>query len=1094
MSGQDGEPRAQSGFIWVAVDAIALSAIAAMEQAGVGCALVQSHNRWVGILSDRQVMRAIAQGLDLRQTPVSRVMAPPDIHFPAAKSHDYAAIRQLFAAQSLSYLPLVTATGEVVSVLTSHDLLGHDRLRMDSATLTIESPPSRSRPKRLDQNLAADQIDRKDPTGVKADTTAPTPLNPEPEATQSHALGQSHVLGQSQPRSASPEPISSASLVLHELSRFRQVVDNSPNAILSVNAQGVILTWNPSCTELLGYDAKIRGQSLWVLLKDSSQRVAIATAIQRVFAGDTINDQDIAYRTQDGRICHTLSRLYPLTNSQNEVTACILANTDITARRQIEERLRQREQALLRAQRLAQIGDWSLDIATQELKVSAETCRILGLELGRQSMPFEEALAQIHESDRPLAQSILAQAIRRKSPYSLEVRLPQADGSLRYAFINGQVIVDSQGQAQQLFGILQDMTLRRESENLHRQQARRNQLMLHVTQRIRQSLDLKEILNTTAAEVRQVLQIDRVVIYRFETDWSGVFTVESVVRPSYSIMGQVFDDPCFRSTHVEQYYQGRVSAIHNVALANIAPCHLKTLQDFGIQANLVVPILVGEKLWGLMIAHACTAPRHWQEWEQELLQQLGIQVGIAIQQSELYECVQQLNIDLEHKVQSRTARLERIHSFESLLKRIADRVRDSLDEQQILQKVVQDLTLELQISNCNIGIYDLDRRVSTIQQEFVAAQAGSTCHRVVEMKQFQAVYTQLMRGETLHFCWLPNAYKEVQSIHSIHLPYTVLACPLIDNQGGIGDLWLYRAGHEAFDDLEIRLVQQIASQCAIAIRQARLYEAAQAQVKELAHLNQLKDEFLSSVSHELRTPMANVKMATEMLEVKLLELGLLLNTSQPMVNRYFHILKDECQRELKLINDLLDLSRLDANTEPLFLSTMELPNWLRHLAEPFLARTHSANQTLTFQIPDKLPPLTTDFTYLGRILGELLNNACKYTPKDEDITVTVLSNADHLQIQVTNSGVEIAPAEQERVFERFYRIPSGDPWQHEGTGLGLALVQKLSEQLGGTVTLTSANNRTCFTVHLFPHLLMERFTSITRQIKAQELTTISTDY
>ena len=95
---------------------------------------------------------------------------------------------------------------------------------------------------------------------------------------------------------------------------------------------------------------------------------------------------------------------------------------------------------------------------------------------------------------------------------------------------------------------------------------------------------------------------------------------------------------------------------------------------------------------------------------------------------------------------------------------------------------------------------------------------------------------------------------------------------------------------------------------------------------------------------------------------------------------------------------------------------------------------------------------------------------------------------------MANSGVEIPPAEQERVFERFYRIPSGDPWQHEGTGLGLALVQKLSEQLGGTVTLTSANNRTCFTVHLFPHLLMERFAANTRQLNAQELTTIAPDF
>nr|WP_277874846.1 histidine kinase dimerization/phospho-acceptor domain-containing protein [Leptolyngbya sp. FACHB-16] len=104
---------------------------------------------------------------------------------------------------------------------------------------------------------------------------------------------------------------------------------------------------------------------------------------------------------------------------------------------------------------------------------------------------------------------------------------------------------------------------------------------------------------------------------------------------------------------------------------------------------------------------------------------------------------------------------------------------------------------------------------------------------------------------------------------------TTLACPIINDHSVIGDLWLYKAGEQCFEELEIRLVQQVANQCAIAVRQARLYQAAQLQVEELGRLNQLKDDFLSTVSHELRTPISNIKMATHMLEFILKPLGLL---------------------------------------------------------------------------------------------------------------------------------------------------------------------------------------------------------------------------
>jgi signal transduction histidine kinase len=291
-------------------------------------------------------------------------------------------------------------------------------------------------------------------------------------------------------------------------------------------------------------------------------------------------------------------------------------------------------------------------------------------------------------------------------------------------------------------------------------------------------------------------------------------------------------------------------------------------------------------------------------------------------------------------------------------------------------------------------------------------------------------------------------------------------------------------------------------------RTAQLLQA----VEELERLNRIKDDFLSTVSHELRTPMSNIKLSTQMLEINLKRLGLL-DSESSSIPRYFQILKDEGQREINLINNLLDLSRLDAKTDPIVPTVIHLNDWLPKVVKPFIERANSQQQTFHLEIADRLPSLTTDLSELERVLNELLNNACKYTPPGAEITLTTrvagavlkkienehwengngwshapvtyssvqtppslrvtpaspvseVGAGDRLQISISNSGVEIPDAEHHRIFDKFYRIPSSDPWKHGGTGLGLALVKGLVERLEGTIEVESGEGVTTFTVEL----------------------------
>ncbi|NJN89718.1 MAG: HAMP domain-containing histidine kinase [Leptolyngbyaceae cyanobacterium SL_5_14] len=271
--------------------------------------------------------------------------------------------------------------------------------------------------------------------------------------------------------------------------------------------------------------------------------------------------------------------------------------------------------------------------------------------------------------------------------------------------------------------------------------------------------------------------------------------------------------------------------------------------------------------------------------------------------------------------------------------------------------------------------------------------------------------------------------------------------------------------------LNAELEQQVANQCAIAIRQSRLYQAAQNHVQELENLNRLKDDFLSAVSHELRTPITNIKMAAQMLEVKLQQAGLL--ESDSGVVQYLQILRDECDRETNLVNDLLDLSRLETDIKPLRLSSTRLQDWLPYFVEPFQERVKNQRQHFQIYIPSDLPSVQTEPSMLKRILTELLNNACKYTPRDERIWIAVQVsqvNVDALELHIGNSGVEVAETERSRIFDKFYRVPGADPYRHGGKGLGLALVKKLVEQIRATIQVTSCSGETIFTLTLLSNL------------------------
>jgi PAS domain S-box-containing protein len=242
----------------------------------------------------------------------------------------------------------------------------------------------------------------------------------------------------------------------------------------------------------------------------------------------------------------------------------------------------------------------------------------------------------------------------------------------------------------------------------------------------------------------------------------------------------------------------------------------------------------------------------------------------------------------------------------------------------------------------------------------------------------------------------------------------------------------------------------------------------QEMVAELEEINRLKDEFINTISHELRSPMANIKMAIQLLE---------LAPTPQQRERYLQILRYECDRELELINTLLDLQRAEASScQNLTIEAMPLQYWLPTLVEPFQVRANERQQALKVNVPSDLTPLMSDSASLERILAELFNNACKYTVAGGEIHVSVYQNSSASPsetIFIIKNQAQIPAEDLPRIFDKFYRVHSAHPSKQGGSGLGLALVQKLVEQLQGTIQVESSDGWTKFT------LIFKDLTSLT---------------
>jgi GAF domain-containing protein len=460
----------------------------------------------------------------------------------------------------------------------------------------------------------------------------------------------------------------------------------------------------------------------------------------------------------------------------------------------------------------------------------------------------------------------------------------------------------------------------------------------------------------------------------------------------------------------------------------------------GFRATLNVPMLRGEEPIGVISVSRAEAGAFSQQ-EIELLQTFADQAVIAIE-----------NVRLFTELQARTQELTRSVGQLTALGEVGRAVSSTLDLETVLNTIV---SRAVQLAGLEAGaIYEYDevaevfhlRATQNLSEEFLEIARPLALPKGEGATGRLAVTREPVQIPDIT---APDAYHGRMRDVLLRMGHrALLAVPLISEDHIVGGLVVNRRQPGEFAPEVIDLLRTFATQSALAIQNARLFREIEAKSRQLEVASQHKSEFLANMSHELRTP-----------------LNAIIGFSEVLTDRMFGELNEKQEEYLKdiyasgthllsLINDILDLSKIEAGRMELELSEFDLPTAIDHALMLVRERAGRRSIALHTNIDNRLGQIQADERKVRQVVLNLLSNAIKFTPEGGRIDVGAVAKDGFVEISITDTGIGIAPEDQEKVFEEFRQVGTAAK-KVEGTGLGLTLCRKFVELHGGRIWVKS---------------------------------------
>ncbi|MDZ7953862.1 response regulator [Nostoc sp. DedQUE09] len=601
---------------------------------------------------------------------------------------------------------------------------------------------------------------------------------------------------------------------------------------------------------------------------------------------------------------------------------------------------------------------------------------------------------------------------------------------------------------------------------------RQESLLNTVTNTIRSALDYRQILQAIVDTVGHMLEVDVCLLRPFQdeqladkgfiyqkplSEEAEVQEIGAEVAVSLSSVPAISSATSLPLLAQTVWETREVQVIHDAIDDERIHGNTPELRERGqafaaanICSSLVVPLICQQELMAVLALHQCSVPRFWGEDEVQLVLMVADQAALALSQAYAYEQVRALA------------------KRESLINTITSAIRSSLDPQDIFAAITQQLGQALQVDGCVlslwteedefvecVGLYDSFQHLENLRAPAPENNSSSNHHLSNQRLPYSQASIQenpilQQMLQTHEPVVIGNVSHSPSDVRGFDLPLkmparSLMFVPLLADGKCIGSITLHE-GKKVRQWLpsDIDLAKAVAAQAAIAVQQSHLYQKTRQQAERLLELDKQKTEFFQNISHEFRTPITLIQGPLE----SAVAAGEGLSYSQSAI-----ALRNS-RRLLRLVNQLLDLQRLNAGRMQPSFHPCDLVEFVSQIVESFRPYCEKKRLHLVTQL-DECSTVYLDMEKFDKVVYNLLSNAMKFTPEGGTISVRLKSERDRCILQVQDTGIGIVKEQIPHLFERFRQAEGSANRSYEGSGLGLALVKELVELHGGQVTVES---------------------------------------
>ncbi len=562
------------------------------------------------------------------------------------------------------------------------------------------------------------------------------------------------------------------------------------------------------------------------------------------------------------------------------------------------------------------------------------------------------------------------------------------------------------------------------------------------------TLDLETVLKTIVSRAVELSGTSSGLIYEFDEP-----TQEFHLRASYRMEEELVE--VLRATPI-RFGEGAAGQ----AAASRAPVQVADVLDeqqygvarirsiverLGYRSFLAIPLLLEDRILGSLNVHR-REPGRFPPEVVNLLQTFASQSTLAIQNARLFREIEEKGRELEHLSRN----IEQLY-------RLSAAMQEPLSLKEELGGV-------LNAARQVVGIDRLFVWALTAEEKSVRAVAAAG-YKEEELKEMEgaqiplaeagAIYKAYREGGTLnygeHNPWPSELrLKPPASEWKFMRTRSFAVIPMLARGRRVGFLIANnKESRRSVAPRQVELLQTFASHAAVAVENARLFREIEDKSQQLEAASRHKSEFLANMSHELRTPLNAVIGFSELL------LERMFGEVNEKQTEYLQDILSSGQHLLSLINDILDLSKVEAGRMELALAPFHLPVALENAVTLVKERAARHGIALNLDVDPRLGELVGDERKIRQVLLNLLSNAVKFTPEGGRISLKAVLTDGSVEISVSDTGIGIAPEDQKAIFEEFRQVGSDDDRKREGTGLGLTLAKKFVELHGGKIWVES---------------------------------------